>query len=162
MSGRTIPAIIFAGYSGSGKTTLIEKLLRVATIKHHHGELEPDSPGKDTFRHRKAGATLTILSSARRLFLVEEFQKDPTVEEIIARYALNADLCIVEGFKKANLPKIEILRKGAASEPIFTKDPMVAAVVSDEPLEASIPVFGTEDAEALVQFIVDRLFPEKP
>jgi molybdopterin-guanine dinucleotide biosynthesis adapter protein len=167
MERRSIPAIAFVGYSGSGKTTLIEKLLplftakglRVATIKHHHGEFEPDRPGKDSYRHRKAGAHLTILAAARRLFLVEELEMDQPVEEIIARYALKADLCIVEGFKRANLPKIEILKPHGSSEPLFGKDPMVVAVISDDPVKANVPVFGTKDLQALFLFIIERLFP---
>jgi molybdopterin-guanine dinucleotide biosynthesis protein B len=167
MERRPTPAIAFGGYSGSGKTTLIERLLplftakglRVATIKHHHGEFEPDRPGKDSYRHRKAGAHLTILASARRLFLVEELENDLPVEEIIDRYALKADLCIVEGFKRANLLKIEVLTPTGSSEPLFEKDPLVVAVISDGPVKASVPVFGTKDPQALFQFIIERLFP---
>jgi molybdopterin-guanine dinucleotide biosynthesis adapter protein len=167
MAQHTVQAIAFVGYSGSGKTTVIEGILplltarglRVATVKHHHGEFEPDKPGKDSFRHRKAGASLTIVSSSQRLFLVEEFEREPTIGAIIAHYAVSADLCIVEGFKGAKLPKIEVLRKGVSPEMIFQRDPMVAAVISDDPVEAPIPVFGTKDLNAIVQFITERLFP---
>ena len=153
-----------AGYSGSGKTTLIEKLvpllvrggLRVSLIKHAHHAFEVDYPGKDSWRHRQAGCTEVLVSSAQRWALMHELRgaPEPTLQEQLARLG-PCDLVIVEGWKFDPIPRIEVHRSGAdARRPLlFPGDPNVIAVATDEPLDTRLPQFGLDDAAGVAQFI---------
>ena len=110
----------FAGYSGSGKTTLVERLipvlrlqgLRVSVVKHAHHRFDIDHPGKDTYRHREAGAFEVVLASNRRLALLREFEQETqlTVHQLIAELYEGVDWVLVEGFKDSDLQKIEVWR----------------------------------------------------
>ena len=112
----------FAGYSGSGKTTLVEQLipalklrgLRVSVVKHAHHGFDIDHPGKDTFRHREAGAFEVVVASDRRLALMREFEQPAqlTVHHLIAELYDGVDWVLVEGFKDSDLLKIEVWRAG--------------------------------------------------
>jgi molybdopterin-guanine dinucleotide biosynthesis protein B len=114
----------FAGYSGSGKTTLVEKLipalkargLRVSVVKHAHHKFDIDHPGKDTFRHRAAGAFEVVVASENRLALMREFEKPSqlTVHQLIAELYGGVDWVLVEGFKSSDLLKIEVWRGPSA------------------------------------------------
>ena len=137
----------FAGFSGSGKTTLIERLipllrqqgLRVSVVKHAHHRFDLDHPGKDSWRHRQAGAHEVLLASDTRLALLHEYAQphEPDVHALLARLDVRADWVLVEGFKDAPLPKIEIWRAPAPGEVtrpvLYPHDPFVAAVATDVP-----------------------------
>ena len=107
----------FAGYSGSGKTTLIENIipvlvkrgLRVSLVKHAHHAFDVDQPGKDSYRHRQAGASEVMLTSARRWILMHENtdQPEPELPEQLGRMS-PCDIVLIEGFKKQPIPKLEI------------------------------------------------------
>ena len=109
----------FAGFSGSGKTTLVEQLipalrlrgLRVSVIKHAHHSFDIDHPGKDTWRHREAGAFEVLIASGTRLAKMREYEVpgQPSVHQLIAEM-VECDWLLVEGFKHASLPKIEVWR----------------------------------------------------
>src|SRR5881275_1042923 len=113
----------FAGYSGSGKTTLVERLipalkmrgLRVSVVKHAHHNFDIDHPGKDTYRHRQAGAFEVVVASSRRLALMREFEQDASlnVHHLLAELYEGVDWVLVEGFKQSNLLKIEVWRADA-------------------------------------------------
>ena len=115
-AAKTIPVIGFAGRANSGKTTLVEKVisaftkqgLRVAAIKHVHHPFDVDVPGKDTHRHKLAGAANVILASRERVAMVKDTPKEYSLDDIVSRYVDDADLVIVEGFKTAPIPKIEV------------------------------------------------------
>jgi molybdopterin-guanine dinucleotide biosynthesis protein B len=155
-----------AGYSGSGKTTLIEKLvplllkegLRVSLIKHAHHAFEVDRPGKDSWRHRQAGCTEVLVSSAQRWALMHELrgEPEPTLQEQLQRLS-PCDLVLVEGWKFDPIPRIEVHRSGPdARRPLlFPSDPHVVAVATDEPLQTKLPQFGLDDAQAIARFILD-------
>jgi len=132
-----IPIISIVGRSNTGKTTLIEKLVpelclrgyRVATIKHAASGFEIDREGKDSWRHKKAGAFKTILISPTELALMEVFEREYSVEELVALYIKDADLVLLEGHKNNPYPKIEMLRKDV--EPLYrdgNEDRRIAAV----------------------------------
>jgi molybdopterin-guanine dinucleotide biosynthesis protein B len=154
-----------AGYSGSGKTTLIEKLvplllregLRVSLIKHAHHAFEVDQPGKDSWRHRQAGCTEVLVSSAQRWALMHELrgEPEPPLQEQLRRLS-PCDLVLVEGWKFDPIPRIEVHRSGTdARRPLlFPNDPHVVAVATDEPLETKLPQFGLDDAQAIARFIL--------
>jgi molybdopterin-guanine dinucleotide biosynthesis protein B len=156
----------FAGWSGSGKTTLIEKLiplfvkrgLRVSLIKHAHHSFDVDHPGKDSYRHRHAGAAEVLVTSSRRWVLMHELRggKEPSFEEQIAHLS-PCDLLIIEGFKYAPIPKLEVWRAESGEALLHPNDPHVVAVASDTKLETKLPLLDLNAHEAIAQFILGHL-----
>jgi molybdopterin-guanine dinucleotide biosynthesis protein B len=153
----------FAGYSGSGKTTLIEKLipcfikrgLRVSLIKHAHHKFDVDQPGKDSHRHRQAGATEVLVSSANRWALMHELRgaPEPSLQALIAKMA-PCDLLLVEGFKRETaIPKLEVHRAVVGEPLLFPEDPGIVAVASDAPVATTLPQFDLNGIEAIADFI---------
>src|SRR5688572_6842008 len=130
----------FAGYSGSGKTTLIEKLiplftqrgLSVSLIKHAHHMFDVDTPGKDSYRHRRAGCSEVLVTSSRRWVLMNELRgaPEPDLNELIARMS-PCDLLLVEGFKRESIPKLEVYRALVGEPLIHPHDKNVVAIASD-------------------------------
>ena len=155
-----------AGYSNSGKTTLIEKVipllvdegLRVSLIKHAHHAFDVDTPGKDSWRHRKAGCTEVLVSSPTRWALMHEMRGAPesTLQEQLKRFA-PCDLVIVEGYKNEPIPKLEVHRREAGAPLLYPDDPHVVAIATDEPLETKLPQFALHDAAAVAAFIMRYL-----
>jgi molybdopterin-guanine dinucleotide biosynthesis adapter protein len=153
-----------AGWSGSGKTTLLERLLpaltarglRVSTVKHAHHDFDLDRPGKDSWRHREAGAAEVMVASARRWALVHELRGDaePTLDDLVAR--MNpVDLILVEGFKREPLPKLEIHRAALGKPLIAPTDSDIVAIASDVPLaDVTVPRFDLDDVSAIAAFII--------
>lgn len=155
-----------AGWSGSGKTTLVESLLReligrglkVSTIKHAHHNLDVDRPGKDSFRHRAAGANEVVLLSSNRWTLMHELRggPEPTPEQLIERMA-PVDLVLVEGFKRHTHEKLEVHRPALGKPLLCNGDPHIVAVASDAPLDgAEVPVYDLDDIPGIADFIVSR------
>jgi molybdopterin-guanine dinucleotide biosynthesis adapter protein len=155
-----------AGFSGSGKTTLIEKLipvlvregLRVSLIKHAHHEFDVDQPGKDSYRHRHAGCTEVLVSSSKRWALMHELRgaEEPSLQEQV-KHLSPCDLVIVEGYKSAVIPKIEVHRRDSHTPLLHPEDANVVAVATDEPLQTRLPQLPVDDAEAVARFIVQFL-----
>ncbi|MEN9538500.1 MAG: hypothetical protein RLZZ126_735 [Pseudomonadota bacterium] len=133
----------FSGFSGSGKTTLVEKIipalkargLRVSVVKHAHHSFDIDHPGKDTFRHRTAGAFEVVVASSNRLALMREFVQpiQPTVHQLIAELHDGVDWVIVEGFKASDIHKIEVWRDSEGKPARYPHDPFIAAIATDSP-----------------------------
>jgi len=155
-----------AGYSGSGKTTLIEKVipilvgegLRVSLVKHAHHEFDVDQPGKDSWRHRHAGCTEVLVSSSRRWAIVHELRGAPeaSLDEQLERLS-PCDLAIVEGYKAAPIPKLEVHRRGANVPLLHPDDPHVVAVATDEPLDTKLPQLDLDSPQDVARFIVKHL-----
>ncbi len=155
----------FAGWSGSGKTTLIEKLipvfvargLRVALVKHAHHDFDIDQPGKDSWRHRQAGASEVLISSAQRWALMHELrgEPEPTLAEHLARLS-PCDLVLVEGVKREAIPKLEIHRPSVGKPLLYPDDARIVAIASDQPLEAPLPQFDLNDTAAIAAFILEQ------
>jgi molybdopterin-guanine dinucleotide biosynthesis protein B len=153
--------IVFAGYSGAGKTPLIDALipwlkgqgLRVSVVKHAHHGFDIDHPGKDSYRHRAAGAFEVVVASSQRLALMREFEHEapPSVHQLIAEMDNRVDWVLVEGFRHADLPKVEIWRAGQDRPPLYPGDPLVAALVTADPLPQAtpLPVFTPADVVAI-------------
>ena len=156
----------FAGWSGSGKTTLIEKLiprlaarvLRVSLIKHAHHTFDVDQPGKDSYRHRHAGASEILVTSSRRWVLMHELRgsPEPSFDEQI-KHLSPCDLLIVEGFKHAPIPKLEVWRAETGEPLLHQKDPHIVAVASDAKVETKLPLLNLNDHAAIEGFIVKHL-----
>lgn len=169
-SHSSLPLFGIAGWSNSGKTTLIEKLathfsgegLRVATIKHTHHKFDIDTPGSDTARHRAAGASETAIVSASRVAVIEEIDSagEPALEMVAARLR-PADIILVEGYKSANIPKIEVRRAAVAPEKLLaTSDPLVLGIAADYEVDAhGKPVFDLDDIDNIAALIVRTLGP---
>ena len=154
------------GWSGSGKTTLLTRLLpeliarglRVSTMKHSHHAFDVDTPGKDSYRHREAGATEVMVASARRWALMHELRSDPEpdVDELIARMT-RVDLLVIEGFKQHAHPKLEVHRPSLGKVLMAPTDPHVVAVASDAPLgDLAVPVLDIDDIAGIARFVVDH------
>ena len=155
-----------AGWSGSGKTTLLEKLipcltargLRVSVIKHAHHGFDIDRPGKDSYRHRAAGATEVLLSCSDRWALMHErrAEAEPTLAELIGHLS-PCDLVLIEGFKQEPVPKIEVYRPENGKPPLHPERPDIIAVAADVAVAGTVPRFGLDDVEAIAAFIVHHL-----
>jgi molybdopterin-guanine dinucleotide biosynthesis adapter protein len=155
-----------AGWSGSGKTTLLTGIIpelvardiTVSTIKHAHHEFDIDRPGKDSWRHREAGASEVMVASSRRWAIMHELRgaPEPTLEELAARMS-PVDLLLVEGFKRHPHPKIEVHRPVLGKPLLYPDDPWVVAIASDETLAAPIPLLPLGDPRAVARFISDHL-----
>jgi molybdopterin-guanine dinucleotide biosynthesis adapter protein len=156
----------FAGWSGSGKTTLIEKLiplfvkrgLRVSLIKHAHHSFDVDHPGKDSHRHRHAGAAEVLVTSSRRWVLMHELRgaQEPSFEEQIKRFS-PCDLLIVEGYKFAPIPKLEVWRAETGEALLHPHDRHIVAVASDAKVETKLPLLDLNAHEAIADFILGHL-----
>ena len=156
-----IPVIAFAAFSGTGKTTRIEKLVlelkhqgyRIAVIKHDAHRFEIDKEGKDSWRFAKAGADMTLISSAEKTAIIEQRQR--TFEENLSMIH-DVDLILVEGYKQENIPRIGICRVAAGKGFPHPLEQYIAVVTDDDSLKANIPVFGLEDAAAIAEFIKEK------
>lgn len=161
-----------AGFSGSGKTTLAEKLIstatekgvRIATIKHAHHRFEADIEGKDSWRHRKAGAQQTLIASAHRsaLFTENTVEKRPELSDLLAR--LNeCDWVLVEGFKFEAITKIEIYDEALGHTPLYQTDDNITALVSDKQLDdCDLPQFNRNDVDGIFQHLHSLAKRDKP
>ncbi|MDO4231975.1 MAG: molybdopterin-guanine dinucleotide biosynthesis protein B [Lautropia sp.] len=155
----------FAGWSGSGKTTLIEQVIprlkaagkTVSVIKHAHHHVDLDKPGKDSWRHREAGAMEVLITTDQRWALLHELRgaPEPTIEEHLARMS-PCDLVLVEGFKAAHIPKIEVHRPAVGKPLLHPDDPCIMAVASDQPLALPLPVLDLNDPAQVVDFILSE------
>jgi molybdopterin-guanine dinucleotide biosynthesis protein B len=156
-----IPIVSIVGKSDSGKTTLIEKLVpelvcrgyRVATIKHDVHGFEVDREGKDSWRHKKAGAHTVVIASPQKVALIRDVEKDLTLDEIRGKFIQDVDLILSEGYKKDIQPKIEIFRKEKHKELLCTKGDNLIAIVSNQTFEVGVPCFDLDDMKGLSSFI---------
>ena len=159
------PVLALIGRPNCGKTTLIEKLIpalavrgvRVGTIKHHHGDIQMDTPGKDTWRHKHAGAKVVLLSSPGGIGFVQDTTEDTPVEDLVSRYFQNVDLVIAEGYKWSTLPKIEVFRSTVYDEPMPEPGETLIAMVSDVEVRHDLPWFRNDDISSLVEFILEKI-----
>jgi molybdopterin-guanine dinucleotide biosynthesis protein B len=159
------PVLGVIGRPDCGKTILLEKLipvlkkkgLRIGTIKHHHGDIHMDTPGKDTWRHKQAGAQAVVLSSPTGIGFIQDTTEDTPLEILISRFFQDVDLVFTEGFKGSTFPKIEVYRSTNHKNPLPDPGEMLIATVSDVEIRPGLPCFGHDDIESLVHFIMNRL-----
>jgi molybdopterin-guanine dinucleotide biosynthesis protein B len=152
----------FAGWSGSGKTLLIERLiplltgrgLEVSLIKRAHHEFDVDVPGKDSYRHRHAGCREVLISSPVRWAHMHELRGAPeqSLQQLVDRVS-PCDLLLVEGFKRAAIPKMEIYRRENAKSPLHPHDSRIVAVATDWHFETTLPQFELNDAAGIADFV---------
>lgn len=154
------------GWKNNGKTTLMERLVghltdsgyRVSTVKHAHHEVDLDQPGKDTWRHRQAGAREVVLATARRWAVIHELRSEPepALDALLARMT-PVDLVLVEGFKRFGHPKLEVHRRERGTPLLATEDPSIVALATDEPVpELQLPQFELDDVPRIARFVLER------
>lgn len=159
------PVLAFIGKPNCGKTTLIEKLIpalvargvRVGTIKHHHGDIQMDIPGKDTWRHKQAGARAVLLSSPTGIGFIQDATVDTPVEILVSRFFQHFDLVLAEGYKDSPLPKIEVFRSTVYDKPLQDPGENLFATVSDVLIRPNLPWFKPDNFEELVVFILEKI-----
>src|SRR4030066_255523 len=164
-----IPIISIVGKSDSGKTTLIEKLVpelthrgyRVATVKHDVHGFEVDREGKDSWRHKQAGAHTVVISSHKKVALIRDVEKALTLSEIREKLIQDVDLILSEGYKKDIQPKIEIFRKEKHKELLCTKEDHLVAVVTNQSFKIGVPCFDLDDMKGLTNFIEKEFLSSK-
>lgn len=157
-----------AGWSGAGKTTLLTRLiphfnaqgLRVSVIKHAHHQFDVDVPGKDSWRHREAGAAEVLVSSANRWVLMHELRGAPELRlpELLSKLSA-VDLVIVEGFKREPHRKIEVYRAANEKPLLFPDDPGIAAIVADVTVETRLPSVHLDDIAAAAALLLRAAMP---
>lgn len=153
------PLVSIVGESKSGKTTLIEKLIselksrgyRVATIKHSIHNLSFDKPGKDSWRHIKAGSDATAVVSPDQVVIIKPVSGEPDLNEIARLLGDDCDIILAEGFKQSSVPKIEVHRKAAGPTLGYVKD--IIAIATDEPMETNTRHFSLNDIKGLATFL---------
>ena len=160
----------FAGFSGSGKTTLVEGViaalkirgLRVSVVKHAHHAFDIDHAGKDTYRHREAGAFEVIAASDKRVALMREFEKETqlSVHHLLAELYEGVDWVLVEGFKQSDIQKIEVHRPSAGKPTLYAEDDFIVAIATDAPQmfdgKTLRPVLDVNSADSVAQWLVDN------
>lgn len=162
----TVPVVSIVGKGDSGKTTFLEKLIaelssrgfRVATVKHHVHDYDIDVPGKDSWRHARAGAVTTMVSSPDKFSLVRQVEREFTLPEL-ARIAADAgsDILLTEGFKREGVNRIEISRAARSDELISTAEELIALVTDNAAHDDfGVPVFGLDDATGVADLVVSR------
>lgn len=154
------------GWKNAGKTGLMERLVAemcargfsVSTVKHAHHVFDVDQPGKDSYRHRTAGATEVLLASRKRFALMHELrtESETTLDELLSKLS-PVDLVLIEGYKRDTHAKIEAFRAETGNALIAQGDPTIKAVASDTPLEIDRPVFDLNDTKAIADFILTEV-----
>jgi molybdopterin-guanine dinucleotide biosynthesis protein B len=154
------------GWKNAGKTGLMERLvteitgrgITVSTVKHAHHTFDVDHPGKDSHRHRVAGATEVLLASRNRFALMHELrdEAEPTLEELLSKL-MPVDLVLVEGYKRDRHPKVEAFRAETGNDLIAPGDPTIRAVASDTPMDLDRPVFDLNDTKSIADFILSEV-----
>lgn len=161
---KPIPIVSIVGRSGAGRTTLLEKLIpelkrrgyRVATVKHHaHRDFEVDQPGKDTWRHAQAGSEQVIIAAPDRVAAICYVDHGLTLDEVASTLVRDVDIILTEGYRRAEKPKIEVVRAARCPEPVCEPQELLA-VVSDVSLPFGVPRFGLDDAVGLADLIEAR------
>lgn len=155
----------FAGWSGGGKTTLIEQLIprfigrgmTVSLVKHAHHDFDIDIPGKDSYRHRKAGCKEVLVTSDVRWMIMHELrgEPEPALEDLIGKMS-PCDLLLIEGWKRYPMPKLEIYRQGNGKPLLYPRDEHIVAIATDVPLESRLPQFALDDYDRVTEFVLSH------
>jgi len=158
----SVPVLAIVGYSNSGKTTLVEKLiaalsqqgLRIATIKHSHHQPEMDTPGKDSWRHKQAGASASLLVGPEKMLMVSDLDVQPTPTQLANAYFSDYDLVLVEGYASMPCPKIEVVRAARSVDLRCDEEGLLAVVTDVSGLDVAVPKLNLNDVPSVVDFIL--------
>ena len=168
-SSSDLPIVSVVGFSGSGKTTFIEKLIpqltirniRVGTLKHDVHGFEMDKPGKDSWRHKHAGAVVTVISSPGQIGMVRDVDYDHNPDELKWLFT-GVDIILAEGYKRQDRPKLEVFRPEVREKPFCVGDDALIGLISDVSVDLGVPRFSLDDAEGVAEFLISHfdLLPE--
>ncbi len=158
----TAPILSLVGYSNSGKTTLMEKLvagltaqgLRIATIKHSHHQPEMDTPGKDSWRHKQAGASTSLLVGPERMLMVSDVDETLNPQRLASRLFGDYDLILVEGYASVPGPKIEVVRAERSQVLRCSADELIAVASDICDLDVTVPLLDLNDTQAIMDHIL--------
>jgi molybdopterin-guanine dinucleotide biosynthesis protein B len=158
------PIVSIVGKSDTGKTTLLEKLVpelrargyRIGTIKHDVQGFDIDHRGKDSWRHKQAGAHTVAISSPTKVALVKDVETEETLDSLASKYFQDVDIILTEGYKKEDKPKIEVFRSQVHETPLCKGDEHLVALVSDTSLDLGVPRFELYDIKGLADFVEKR------
>ena len=161
--------VTFVGRSGAGKTTLIERLIpelrgmgvRLGTVKHDVHGFEIDYPGKDSWRHKQAGSSITLISSPNRIGMIMDVDHDYTLDDL-APFFSGVDIILAEGYKGEDKPKVEVFRQGVHSQPICLNDGNLIALMTNADVDLGVPQFTTNDVRGLANFLVKHFRLKHP
>lgn len=164
-----LPIVCVVGASNSGKTTFLEKLIpelrqrgyRVGTVKHDVHGFEMDREGKDTWRHRQAGAAAIAISSPVQTAVIRQTEVEMTLDELAGRYFWTEDILLAEGFKRSRFPKVEIFRSAVEPAPICTAADNLLAVVTDDPVSCDVATFPLAGVAAVADLIENRFLKDR-
>jgi len=164
MLDRTTPIISIVGKSNSGKTTLVEKLIpelmkrgyRVATIKHNKHGFDIDHEGKDSWRHKKAGAWATVIASPTQLAFIGDIDYDYSLGEIRDHFLNEADVILAEGYKGNPFPKIEVFRAELKRELLCDAGDNLLAIAADVKLDVVVPCLDINDIKSIADLIENK------
>ena len=159
----TPPVVAVIGHSGSGKTTFLEKLipeltlrgLKVGSIKHDVHGFEMDKPGKDSWRHKHAGTSTTIISSPYQIGIVMDVEYDHQPDELLPLFN-GVDIILTEGYKRSSIPKLEIFRVETTPEPLCKNDETLMALITDANVDFNVPVFSTKAVKKVADFLIKQ------
>jgi len=157
--------ISIIGKSGSGKTTLIERLIpvlkdlnyRVGTVKHDAHNFEVDKVGKDSWRHKNAGAAITLVSSAKKVAIFTDTEEGETLESLCGKYINGIDIVLTEGFRMSIYPKIEVNRTGNCNDLLCGTENNLLAIVSDYEFDRGVPVIKPDNIAEIAAIIVNLI-----
>ena len=165
------PIVAFVGRSGAGKTTLVEQVIaeltrdgwKVASIKHTSHTFEADQPGKDSWRHRRAGAVVSVLAGPEQVLAAAEPGHDLTLAELRERFVRGADIIIAEGHKTQDQPKIEVFRAELQQGSTCRNDPYLIATFGDRPecVKPRLPHFAWGDVQGICAFLIANFLPPR-
>lgn len=160
------PVVSFVSRKNAGKTTFLEKLIaelrrrgyRVGTVKHDAHGFDIDHEGKDTWRHKQAGAGTVVISSPRKIAMIKDRDEEMALDEIVQRFMTDMDIVLTEGYKKENKPKVEIFRHTMHPAPLHTKAQpgSLVALVSDVAVDLGVPRFDIDAAADVADFLEQR------
>ncbi len=165
-----LPIVSIVGNSNSGKTCLLERLLpaltsrgyRVATVKHDVHGFEMDREGKDSWRHKQAGASTVVLASREKIAVIKDLREEQSLDEIRMRWISDVDLILTEGFKRSRYPKVEVSLFNPEEELLCTKEEdRLVAVVSNKPFSVDVPLFREEEVDRLADLLEERFLRKK-
>jgi molybdopterin-guanine dinucleotide biosynthesis protein B len=160
------PIVSIVSKKNSGKTTLLEKLIpeltgrgyRLGTIKHDVHGFDVDREGKDSWRHKRAGAQAVVISAPKKIALIKDVAEELEIDQIVEKYFADMDLVLTEGYKRGGKPQIEVFRRAAHQTPLHDKAHLgtLIAIASDVPVDLDVPRFDVNDIGAIADFIAAR------
>jgi molybdopterin-guanine dinucleotide biosynthesis protein B len=154
-----VPVISMVGKSGAGKTTALERVIReikrrgyrVGTVKHDTHGFDVDRPGKDSWRHARAGSDAVVISGPRKMALIRQLESEVPLDDIVSLMG-DLDLVITEGYKKGDKPKIEVTRRERGTQLLCQADELIG-IMADYPVDMPVPQFALEDAAGVVDLL---------